>query len=79
MRNEVRTCLDEIREALKHRPAVLTLDQASTAVGVSTATMRRWIADGRLRAMKTTPKPGGRFRTLRGDLVRLLEAMAVQE
>jgi len=67
--------IDELLEALESLPAVLSVGQAADAVGVSATTIRRRIREGRLRALKTTPRHGGRLRILKRDLVGLLAEM----
>ena len=68
--------VDEFREQLAHLPLVLTLQQAARASGLSTATLRRRIASGELRRLKSRECRGGRLRVLRDDLARLLSTMS---
>ena len=67
--------LEEALAALAELPLVLSVDQASHAVGVSATTIRRRIQDGQLRALKTSAGHGGRLRILKRDLARLLAEM----
>jgi len=53
------------------RPDWVSLSEASTLLGVSPATVRRWSDDGRLRAFTT---PGGHRRFSRAALQRMLPA-----
>ncbi|MCK6460273.1 MAG: helix-turn-helix domain-containing protein [Planctomycetes bacterium] len=67
--------LDDAAAALAARSEVLSLDEAAAALGISSSTLRRRIRSGQLRALRTSPGPGGRLRILRSDLARLLTEM----
>ena len=71
-----RISLEEFRDQLAHLPMLLTLQQAAQASGLSAATLRRRIASGELRKLKSRERRGGRLRVLRDDLARLLAGMS---
>ena len=70
-----RLSVDEALAALAGVRNILSIEEAADALGISTSTLRRRIQDGRLRAFKTTPGPGGRLRILKRDLALLLARM----
>ena len=49
-------------------PSLLTIAEVRRLLGVHDRSVRRWIAEQRLRAVRA----GGRLRILRGELVRFL-------
>lgn len=53
---------------------LLTTGQAATLLGVSTETVRRWIEDGTLPAIR--PNPVGRFRVWESEVQKRLAAIA---
>ena len=63
-----------IELAVAELPAVVPLERAADFLGVSTRTLRRYVAKGKLRILKTGAR-GGLARVLRADLQRLLEDM----
>ncbi len=63
-------------DALAICAEILSVSQAATAIGLSEVTLRRRIADGRLRAVRTQPGRGGQFRILKTDLAVLLVEMS---
>ncbi len=67
--------LDEALAALADLAAVVTLAEAAAALGVAEITLRRRIAAGELRAIKTRPGHGGRLRIFKRDIALLLLAM----
>lgn len=71
-----RISVDEFRDQLAHLPLMLSLQQAAEVSGLSKATLRRRIASGELRKLKSRECRGGRLRILRDDLARLLAHMS---
>jgi excisionase family DNA binding protein len=53
--------------------AHLTVSQAAAELAVHPATIRRWIADGRLHAIRL---PGGTYRIRRTDVAQILGGAA---
>ena len=49
---------------------LLTVAQVAKRGQVSVATVRAWISEGRLRALRTSGAPGGHFRVRRSELMR---------
>jgi excisionase family DNA binding protein len=67
---------EEAVEALSSFPAVLSLKQVHQAIGLSANTIRRRVASGELRALRTRGGRGGRLRFLKADVAALLASMA---
>ena len=63
-------------DALAICAEVLSVAQAAAAIGLSEVTVRRRIADGSLRAIRTQPGRGGQYRILKTDLAALLVGMS---
>ncbi len=68
--------LKDALEALNACPAVLSVEQAARAVGLSMVTIRRRIQHGSLRAARTSAGRGGRYRILKRDVAAMLVEMS---
>ena len=68
---------EDVRELLAELPAILDTRTVSNWLGVSERTIRRWIASGRLRALKTSSARGGRLRVPRRALMDFMAEMAL--
>ena len=66
----------EAKELVSHLPSIVNTRTAAETLGVSDRTLRRWIAEGRLRSLRTSHRNGGRLRIARAALVDLLVTMA---
>lgn len=68
--------LDEALSALESWPSILSAREAARASGLSVSTIRRRVASGELRVLRSRWGSGGRLRFLKQDVARLLVAMA---
>lgn len=66
----------EALDLLGEFPAFLTLHQAALATSLSRSTIRRRVASGSLRALRSCDERGACLRFLKGDLARLLVSMS---
>ncbi len=66
----------EALQLLDHLPAIVGLKQAASALGLSTATLRRRVVTGELRRLRSRDKRGGRVLFAKLDLAKLLSEMS---
>lgn len=66
----------EAKDLVSHLPSIVDARTAAATLGISDRTLRRWIAGGRLRALRTSTQNGGRLRIARSALIDLLISMA---
>ena len=64
-----------IADVLEGLPGLVPLSRAAKALGVSTCTLRRWAADGKLKVAKTKRGNGGLTLVPRLELQRLMRWM----
>ena len=55
---------------------VVSLRRAAEALGISHHTLRRWIRERRIAALKSAPGAAGRIRVPRTEIARILRAQA---
>ncbi len=65
-----------IEDLLGDLPKQVPLRPAAEVLGIAVPTLRTWIRDKRLAAIKTAPGAAGRVRVPRAELARLLRAMS---
>ncbi len=79
---DVRSLAPLLRQLLKHFDAlglapshkpVYTVNEIAVATGRTPFTIRRWIADGKLNAKRTSSGPKGRFLIPHEELARLVK------
>jgi excisionase family DNA binding protein len=58
--------------ALPDMPPLLTSGEAGRLLRISPSTIRRWIGSGRIEAVRTDPRRGGRWLLRTADLLKLL-------
>ena len=68
--------LADALEALSPWPSILTARQVEEATGRSRSTIRRRVASGELRVLRTRVGRGGRWSFLKQDVARWLVAMS---
>lgn len=55
------------------KPAFFTVAEIADRLRLSSRTIRRWVNSGRLRAIRTAPRDGGRIRIAAPDLDAFLD------
>lgn len=68
--------LKPTEELVRELPALVPIARAAKFLNVSTRTLRRWSARGRLKVMRTSPGGSGRVLIRRDELARLLRIMS---
>ena len=67
---------DMAEDAVRDLPGLLTTDEAAEFFKVCKRTLARWIASGRIKAVRLTPTGSGGVRVPRAEVRRALEGMA---
>ena len=67
--------LSQAREILRDEMPLISQTRAAALLCVKPRTMRRWIAQGRLRRARTSSSGSGRSLIPKDDLIRLLADM----
>lgn len=62
----------DLEASLREYPAMLSTDQVAEVVGVSSRTVRTWLASGEIKAVKLSQGRTGRVRVPRAALVAFL-------
>lgn len=67
---------DQFAAAAAHLDSLISAKDAADFLGITPRTLRRYIAAGKIHALRTSPTGSGRVRVLRSELVRALRVMA---
>jgi excisionase family DNA binding protein len=63
-------------EVTKDLPRLVGAKRAAEFLGVTTRTLRSWIRCGRIRAVRTAPRGGGRVLVAREEIARFYDELA---